>query len=225
MNFLDAHIIVHDYFGSLAKLPDAKALLFRRKSDLKNTKDEIIDAYKLFYAHMLFYCTRSQEEYVQYEMSREWLNCFVDDDKYFDVIRCNILVNESKSFFGKLKNHNALPQAQEKINNYLQESHDLLNDKYRYEEVDEYFDIMKKKIDEIKEIFKDEEEAFGEVSDKTFNEYSIDFFFTSYEKAHIKVDETDIAFFYPFETLRNLIENPDSCNIYYKYKNYIKTHK
>lgn len=54
MNFIEAHMIVHDYGGALAKGTNRNALIFRPNSYLKNTKDEIIDAYKIFYAHMIF---------------------------------------------------------------------------------------------------------------------------------------------------------------------------
>ncbi len=63
MNFLDAHKIVHDYTNVVAALKTKPDEIAMRASLLKNTKDEIIDAFKLFYAHMFLFNTRTKDEF------------------------------------------------------------------------------------------------------------------------------------------------------------------
>lgn len=62
MNFLDAHKIVHEYDGALGK--GHKNGFFATSSlPFEFDKDRIINAHKIFFAHMILYQTRTPEQF------------------------------------------------------------------------------------------------------------------------------------------------------------------
>lgn len=224
MNFIDAHMIVHNYAGSLAKGASENAIIYRPISYLVNTKDEIIDALKLFYAHMIFFNTRTQEEYEQYELARKCLNYFIDDAKYYDVINCNKIIN-SKSLFEKWRNKTALPFAKEKVNEYLSEISNMMANPFRGEEVEEYFLEMQTQCAVIKERITVEKREQGSVSNKTYYECCNNYCCVAYEKAHLVMEEMDIEYFYSFDILRYFLTRPNLNDLFENYAGYISTNK
>lgn len=97
MNFLDAHKILHSYIDMWAtyKIEDVP---FYRISDLKNSKEEIFDAYKIFIAHMFILNTRAQEWHIKINSLVMMLGLFIDD-KYADgYLQCQRVL-QSKSIW------------------------------------------------------------------------------------------------------------------------------
>ena len=136
MNFIEAHMIVHDYGGALAKGTNRNALIFRPNSYLKNTKDEIIDAYKIFYAHMIFFNTRTQEEYEQYKNRKKLDEANQLQQQYMDAISASF----SKGYYRNDEIEKFFSDAQSIALNMKPRISNLdLNDEHDFEE---YFDTI-----------------------------------------------------------------------------------
>ncbi len=174
MNFINAHKIVHDYSGAIGRHRPKEALLYYPISYLSNSKDEIIDAYKLMFAHMIFFHTRTQDEYKQYYALLRSIDFFIDDSKYNDIINCNGIIN-AKGILAKWRNKTALPYVREKLIGYLDEMSNLGLYPYRINEIDDYFDTMQKKYLEIRDIFKSEKVKQGDLSTNTYYKYCTEY--------------------------------------------------
>ena len=95
MNLLDAHIIVHiKYAGALANhRPGKYDLLFRPYSDYGSDFDKrsIVDAFKLFYSHMILFNTRTNQEFEQYQFSLQYLDHFPKNKHMNDIVLLHVL--------------------------------------------------------------------------------------------------------------------------------------
>ncbi len=194
MNFIEAHMIVHDYGGALAKGTNRNALIFRPNSYLKNTKDEIIDAYKIFYAHMIFFNTRTQEEYEQYENCRKFLNYFVDDVLYNLVIENEKFLSKKRLF----KNRKKLDEANQLQQQYMDAiSASFSKGYYRNDEIEKFFSdaqsIALNMKPRISNLDLNDEHDFEEYFD-TINAYAA----IIYPIANIDLQSNDIDYFFPF---------------------------
>jgi hypothetical protein len=224
MNFLNAHKIVHDYAGSVGMGADKNAI-GRPISYLKNTKDEIVNAYKIFYAHMIFFHTRTQDEYDQYQTVYRFINDFIDMDKYNETIECNKIVN-NKSIFGKFQNKEKVNNAREKLNGFMQEYADKLLHPYRIEEIDDIFPKLQNKSQELHNYIKEEMEKNGEDSaSKIYYSCCEEYCKFAYNLVGIELSETDLPFFMSFDTMRKFLEDKDLSTYYVGYENYVKNNR
>lgn len=218
MNFLDAHKIVHDYGGSLSYPPDKDALLFRPQSLLKNSKDEIFDAFKIFLAHTIMFNTRTQEQLDTYISTLTCLNCFVADSKYWDAIKSKQTANPSG--FHKLTiNRNQQEEARQRYSNYLKESVNLLNS-YRSDEMDDFIVNVINEADRVREKLKAKKLEKAELLD-TFNDYCC----FVYKHANIDIQENDVYYFRPFYYLRELIHDEDFSDLFKPYEEYLMNYE
>lgn len=221
MNFLDAHKIVHNYGKSLSKGANKKAFGFRPVSFLENTKDEIVDAHKLFYAHMLHYLTRTSDEFDTYQMAFSFLKYFIDDEKYNEIVKCAEIVSD-RSFIGRLSNKRILRYAQEIVDATLVEFTELEN--YRAEEISDYFQDMQRTSERAHEELRTKYISNGK---KPVDYFSIcdDYCQAAYVIGNISMDKDDCVFFYKFELMRELLSNPEYYKIVKDYANYIRNNK
>ncbi len=215
MNLIEAHKIVHDYMQALATPPEENSLFYRPISHLKNTKDEIVDAYKLFYAHMLLFGTRSQKQYQQYEIGRKFLSTFVRDEKYQDVIKCMQVINDGPP------QDNSLSFCKEKIKIYLTESAALMAHPYRGEEVEAYFARMQQEKAAIEQRWDAGRQTEGRLSLRAYFLGCSDYCKKAYQAAGLPMQPTDAEYFYPFEIMRELLQNPGLADIFSPYEEYI----
>lgn len=90
---------MHEYGRAVGRGNDPKALIFRPASYLPANGDQqtIIAAFKLFYAHMIYFHTRTQKEYETYETCRKYLNTFIDDASYQEIITYRYCIQNCKS--------------------------------------------------------------------------------------------------------------------------------
>ncbi len=221
MNFIEAHMIVHDYGGALAKKTDKNALIFRPNSHLKNTKDEIIDAYKIFYAHMIFFHTRTQEEYQKYENCRKFLNYFVDDTLYNLVIENEKFLSK-KSLFQNAKKVDEAKQLRIQYMDAISTS--ISKGPYRNDELEKFFsdaqEIASKMRPLISNLDLNNENDFEEYFN-TINAYAA----LIYPIANITLQSYDIDYFFSFGMLRILSKMPQYEDLYSKYADYIANAK
>ena len=218
MNFLDAHKIIHAYIDVMANRQGSKTPV-RRVSELKNSKKDIFDAYKIFVAHMLAFDTRTQEEYELLNSLIVTLNLFVDDRIVDEFEACQKILDD-KSFFGRLKNKTAIPFAEEKRDNLLKEIAPIISELYCSEEMDnfteEIFAEAKSYRENISTLPKGTRESLVKRL-TTINNYC----YRVYEIAKIQMVETDVEYFYPFPLLWEFSKNPNLTDLYAPYRQYI----
>lgn len=217
MNFIEAHKIVHDYGSALAKGTDKNALIFRPNSHLNNTKDEIIDAYKIFYAHMVLFNTRTQKEYEQYEACRKFLNHFVDDALYNLVIENERFLSKNSLF----QNANEIEEAKQLQKQYMDAISDSISKGYyRNDEMKKFFndaqEIALKFKAGISKLDLNDEKDFGQYTND-INSYA----FLIYAIANIDLHANDLDFFFPFPLLQRFCKVPQYKDVFGKYSNYI----
>ena len=92
MNYFEAYRIVQAYCKALSMPREEHDILYPL-SRLKNSKDEIWDAYKLFIAHILLYKSRTPEEFQTIRTQPTYLEMFYDDAL---ANRVNYLSNYAK---------------------------------------------------------------------------------------------------------------------------------
>lgn len=218
MNFIEAHKIVHDYCDAIGKPTDKNALLFRPISNCSFLfdKDQIIQAYKIFYSHMIFFGTRTQSEYTRYDMCLNELDHFVSDEIYNDVIR-SVKISTDKSRWNKIKNRKTIPVAKIRMEKYLQQSTDnegLLNT-YRKKEVEEYF----VKMQNIRV------EVLDECMRENPLEYKIKYLSEYCKRAYIYAKEPFkeeyLRYYFSFDALRKLLFDEQYKPFLQKYYVYI----
>ncbi len=216
MNFLDAHRILFDYIDVLAT-PLPKEIPFRGISELKNTKDEIINAYKLFIAHMFAFGTRTQKERENIDICMMGLPTFVDDLFIEQLKECQRVLNDN-SLWGRIRNKSAIPFAEEKRNLLLNQL--LPQVHYPIEEQTAYTDAIYKAAqnyrNEIAQIHNGESDSLRKKL-MTINNYCQ----KAYQIAHIPMEENDVEFFYPFTLLRHFANDPRLGNLFGPYRTYI----
>lgn len=218
MNFLDAHRIIHAYIDVAANSQNKKVPV-RRISELKNSKEDIFDAYKLFVAHMFAFDTRTQAEYELLDSLIMLLNVFVEDRIVDEYEACQKII-EDKSFFGRLKNKAAIPFAEEKRNNLVKEIAPLLAKPYRSEEKDRFTDAIFTEAKRYREIVSSLPKGTRETLVMRLTEIN-HYCYNIYEIANIKMKETDVEYFYPFPILKELSKNSNLSELYDPYKQYI----
>ncbi|MBR0599020.1 hypothetical protein [Sinanaerobacter chloroacetimidivorans] len=195
MNFIDAHKIVHNYAGAMAKGADDNALLFRPLSYIPfQNKDKVIDAHKIFYSHMIFYNTRTQEQYEQYNNILKFLKFFVPDDIYKSVI--------------KLVKKNKMKEASTFMSDYIDKP------SYRLEEVEDYFSTM---ID----IKNQSLELYDKNEIKTMEDLIYNYCIRAYQHANIEYKEEYFYYFFKFDVMKDYVDDVNYIKYYHKYRDYI----
>ena len=217
MNFLDAHkMIVHDYIDMVV-LKQKPNEIGKRVSLLKNTKDEIIDAFKLFYAHMFLFNTRTNDEFEHFETCRWGLSMFIDDALMDEYSECYKMLND-KSIIGRFRNKSAIPSAKERQAELVKQIGSLIVNHYKDEEMDAFIEKVLPLSKEVQKkwISQSAEDQFRETAhfcDKV------------YEIANIPFASKDFIYFFPFATLRRYANTPNSEDDFGKYKGYIFSHQ
>lgn len=217
MNFLDAHMIVHRYSDALAShMPGKYDMIFRPFSDYGRDFDKrtIINAFKLFFAHMILFNTRTQQEFEQYKLTLRTLDSFISDEDMERVRRsCKILYD--KSLIGRIRNASARVYAQEEIERFIQ----FATPPYSWsDEMDEFLtNIIAYKSEwlcEYQNIPKEKRNFWQSVGQ---------YCSTAYRLAKISENSSDNFYFVPFDQLRADLSNPQCAEQLSPYREYILT--
>ncbi|QHI73475.1 hypothetical protein [Aminipila terrae] len=208
MNFLDSHKIVSDYVDAFARGVEENAMIFRPISYLNGmAKDDIINAYKIFYAHTILYGSRNNEQIQQYDNLLRMINSFVNDEVYYDVARC--IKRNTNIFTGKLKKN-----ISNELKQYCKSSTEVLNVP---DEVNEVFIFYNDMIEVLNQLY--EFEDAGKIDRPNL---VIQYFKIAYEYANIEYKEDEyIPFFYSFDLMRKHIDDPYLGKYYTPYRDYI----
>lgn len=216
MNFLDAHKIVFDYIDVIA---NTKEIPFHGIGELKNSIDEILDAYKLFIAHMFAFSTYSEEEYEKFNICIFLLRTFGDDNLVEQLKECQVILDD-KSFWGRIKNKSAIPFAKEKSSRLLQEIDSSYYDDEKRKEMDLYLEAIVQESENFRnqylQLYNNEYQNLQKRL-LLINNYCQ----KVYQIANIPMDNDDMEYFYPFSFLKECARNKNLEDLFEPYKAYI----
>lgn len=217
MTFIDAYIIVEDYIDSCAN-GQRQNESWVRVSALKNSKKEICEAFKLFYAHALFWSTFPNDKLEQYELILAHIGDFCDDkivDEFYQIEK--ILNNRNP--FTKLRDKSKREKFEERKKQIaLSRTQSMLEGfKCKGELVDfiSWFSIFSKDFKNKCSALPDKE-----LSEKYPNLIG-NFVCDIYEAAHIERDINDTEYFWPIATLYQFTNDSKFDYLFGKYKAYI----
>ena len=217
MNFLDAYIIVHDYGKAVGRgIPEKYAkncLLFRPLSYLPKNfdKDHLIDAYMIFYSHMIFYQTRTQEDYEKYEMCRKFVDLFVPDS-YLNHVCMVVSTCTKKSLFKKPSK-----DVQMEFERLISEC-TKLESGYRSNDIEMFFEkVQKKKI----ELFSIAKQLMSKGIEPNWKKIIHEYVEYSYNSADLTLNDEDYIFFTTFSSLKKMLEIEDYKELLQPYKEVI----
>lgn len=224
MHFLEAYCIVHDYAGAVGT--ERKSMLIPYSS-VKHSTQELLDAFVIFFGHMVLWNTRTKEQYEQYLTILHSIY-FIVPDETFRLIEANaeILEKAEKSTIFRMMNKKAvetaetsriveaqlLSDASEKYFNHIKQ--------IDFGAVVIAFQDLKQQYIKTPEV---DREDFGIFMDEYIEKvYS----YTSYKKPC----KEDYSCFWRFEYMRELLEDFDSLSpvakkVYLQYKGLIMNSK
>lgn len=226
MNFLEAHKLVHDYIDVIAMEANPYALMYRPLSSFPSgfDKDNLVDAYKLFYAHMIMFSTRTEQQREQYEILRMFINTFIEDSKYNNIVTCGKILKDS-SFMTKKRYSDVLPILDEYYALQMKESSQLMLHSYRGDEIVEYYNQMVKEAKKARETLKKLNEENPDLRRENLFNVVDDYCELAYSLANIPMDYYDTVFFKTFDVLREWANRKAFNGILTPYKEYIETNK
>lgn len=214
MNFLDAHIIVHDRYAKALSNPHYNNVLaFRAYSDYGDdfNKQTILNAFKLFYAHVFLFNTRTQQEFEQYQASLCFLDSFIPDNELIHIQKAVKIVS-GKGFFHNLFNSSAKEFATREIARYSS----IVSPPYSWSnEMDTFITSML----EYKTQWFAEYKSLNDK--KYFWDYIKRYCDFAYKTANIIEPEKADVFFAPFEQLRRDVIESSFKELLAPYADYI----
>ena len=204
MHFLEAHKIVYEFAGAVGR--ENKSMLIPY-SWINYREQEIIDAFIIFFGHMVLWQSRTNEEYRKYFLLFPKINSVISDDLYKLIIDAKIIVEKSeKNILYRMFNRRKLESANLTINI----ESDLIK---------KGFDAYEKRIETIDfgAIIGDFQSFVMEYIDKPENErksfdlFVDDYIYYVYSKTSYKEPEDiDFTCFRSFEDMRNLLDDYDN---------------
>ena len=198
MSYLEAHKIVFDYVDVVAKHDQRKNAFFLRKSDYINTKEEIICAFKLFFAVGYryggnLYTTEEWESYKMLfsELATPWMeDSFVDE-----FVKCERILND-KSLWGRIKNRSAIPYVRYKKEKLIEEWGECLTEN----DSEEFLRQKNAFLKEVNELAQASAKRKREFPDDEEN--AIRYFQDVYRIIGLTPRTMDFALFWPIPTLQ-----------------------
>ena len=204
MHFLQAYVIVHDFCGAFAK--ERKTMLIPYSS-VRHSTQELMDAFVIFFGHMVMFNTRTKEEYEQYKIMVKFLYFVVPDDTY-NLISANaeILEKAEKSSVFRMMNKNAIKTAEASRRMEMQLCADASQKNFDRINILDYgaaimdFQDLKQKYFQIP---KEKREDYGIFMDEYIQKvYS----YTSYKTP----SNEDYSCFWSFDSMRDFLKDFDS---------------
>ena len=215
MNFIEAHKLVHEYCAALSKPVDKHALIFRPASScgFPFDKDRIIQAFKLFYAHMILFDTRTQIQFEQYEACLLFLNYFIDDNTYEDIIKCVVQATDDGH---RSASDSGIITARNNTVKYLRQITEIGVSKYKCEELEGYFAVMQSYFTFL---CKNYSEKFDTV--ELFVQIVNAYCKTAYQEAGESFSDDDLIYFHDFDVLRKMVDMKEYQAYFIDYRDYI----
>ena len=217
MNFLDAHRIVHQFCEAVGK--GATGGFFPISSiPFEFDKDKIINAFEIFFAHMIVFKTRTQEEYNVYSFTLQRLDMFKTD---IEIARMEQLykLGSKKGLFSRLIYGDKIKTAKKEYGEIILAWTKNI-ESYKFDEVCECVNSLGNFIkDELKKIPRQK-------NADSDNDYIIEILAKkAYELANIEFKDEYFYFFQRFDSMRKLITLPQFKDYYKEYEEYIGSSK
>jgi len=195
LNFLDAHKIVHgfadtvalgckdkdDFFISVDKLPFAY------------DKDMIVSAFQIFISHMIFFKTRTKEEFEQYSVLYKGnISRYLEYDEILKFRKYSKIIG-NKNFIYKILNKDKIKMAGELYSKILEEKIDFEHP-YRCDDI--FYTLVGEMQDYKRELFEDSKTKTGEEFMDTYD-YAIELYAKkTYQLANIEYNDEYFYFFH-----------------------------
>lgn len=230
MSYLEAHKIFHDYIDALVCNGQREEVPFYRKSAFKNSKEEIMYAYKVFMAVAYRYGNGIylEREVERYNMMVSALGMPWVDDEFADgYVECERILNDN-SLWGKFKNRTAQPYVKEKLDRLTKElfiNTQGINPVDVMMERDAFTEAILKLVNESVQRAKALPEDSHERKQK-LTEILDDYCLGAYDVIGLTIRQEDINCFYPLPTLYKLSTHPTtSAHFSPEQKKYIALHR
>lgn len=214
MNVIDAYSIMEHYAESNANGPRSGES-WKRISALKNSKNEILAAFKLFFAHAIFWNDLPGTKVKEYERLVVYQLAMFKDDS---------LVNEFTEIRRQLKNRNIFTRIRSKEVRTILENKQKelglqlspLEEMSKYAgEVDDYIENVLPMMNSLKEKLRT---LNNDDFDAQYANLLGNFVCDVYELAHIERHYNDTEYFWPFEQLFKLSNDPQFDYLFSQYK-------
>jgi hypothetical protein len=215
--FFGAHKIVHDFADVVGNGCEYEYDFFLSidKLPFKFNKDMIVSAFQIFIYHMLFFNTRTPEEFKQYQVLYQAnIGRFLPRSKILKIREYYKIANQGNPFYES--------KARELYVQFMKE-HSYGIEPYR---IDDIFG------NNFKEMRSYRQELRNEVNKKTGDErgnayyQAIDNYATkAYKIANIDWKEEYFYYFQEFKTLRSILNVQEYEKYYQPYKDYILSNR
>jgi len=218
MNFIEAYQLIHDKYAAVLAKPPEKTSLFISEKLLPDSKQNILNAYKIFVAHVLLYGTRTPEE-----LDRLYWTTIMRLD--FDFAPDDIVKKQEWALTVLTKKSALYKRFHKKdieLANIIMKETSLPTESPCYQELIAYYNVMVDYAKSWRERYKSRIDA-GEKSSAVFAEMHYEYCKTAYVNANIHMNEDDPEYFFTFETLRKISKNPKLKDIHEKYASYYQT--
>ena len=224
MHFLEAHKIIHEFAGAVGRERNTMLIPY---SWVQHTDQELIDAFVIFFGHMVIWQTRTNEEYEKYHMIIWQIYNIVPDEIYELTNDAGDIVKKAdQSFIYKFANRKKVELAQKaKLTEFrLVQEGQKANDE-RVKRIDlgalvgEFQDFKMQYFNQTEEMRKD----FGLFMD--------DYIAYVYSKtSQNEPNKEDYCCFWSFDEMRKLLNDfdglaPVAKKVYSEYRDYIMTKK
>lgn len=223
MHFLEAHKIVHEFGGALAKSKCG----FIPYSSIKYSKQAIYDAFVIFFGHMVLYGTREPKMVDQYMTILTFVPNLINDESYNDILQSNAVLDKAKeSSIYRLFHKNEIENAEicQRMRCELAlKCHQEYTNRARKFDYGAFID----KCVTMKKRWKSVLEVRGEDFNSFWNSY-IEYVYSCTSQKH-PYNES-YALFLPFDALREQLNRIDELEdfekeIYSEYRDYILNSK
>lgn len=220
MNFLDAHKIVHELAYIVGQGSEFKDDFFisTDKLSFRFDKDKIVSAFQIFIYHMIFFQTRTAEEYNKYYVLYQMnIDRFLPEAEIQKIRQYNRILNNKNPIY-KAINKEKIRMATELYSKFMEKNLSWLNP-YRIDDIfgDNLGEMKAYRQELLKTLNGKSDTELYDAYDYVIELYAI----KTYEKAYIAWKDEYFYYFQDFETMRNALKKPEYNKYYQKYKEYI----
>lgn len=204
MNFIDAHMIWHDFVDCLANQRETR---YWRESLLPDSPAHIVDAFKLCIAHMVLLQHVSNDEFQQAQICSHSISLFVPDRLIDDYEKSVLSGNNTlrTKAFNNIYQYTLTHSRNSEIDAYIEDLLILL----------EQFKTELRKYIYDKKVF-----------DREYPAVYADTAIKVYKIANIPMKRDDIEYFWTIDQLKNFSKNPRLYDLFpKKYTDYLFSDK
>lgn len=220
MNFIDAHKMVHDFAGVVGNGCEDEDDYFLSIESIPFPfdKDRIVSAFQIFIYHMIFFQTRTKEQYEQYYVLYQAnIGRFLPRSEILKVRQYSKIIGNKNPIY-KVFNKQKIKMAGELYGNFMEQNAIGLNP-YRID------NIFSTNLGEMQEYRKELAKKISTASDEVINDiydHAIELYAKrTYEKANIEWKDDHFYYFQKFDVMRNALNKGLYEDYYLKYKDYI----